>query len=83
VFSGVSKVLEPGGLYVFASEAKVGDGWEKTKVHRYRHGQSYLRAEAERAGLEVVDIAGCILRQEENEPVAGFLVALTKATAGP
>src|SRR6185436_6433188 len=61
VFAGVSKVLEPGGLYVFASEAKAGDGWEKSKVHRYRHGQSYIRAEAGRAGLEVVEIAGCIL----------------------
>ena len=83
VFAGVASVLEPGGLYVFASEAKTGDGWEKTNVHRYRHGQSYLRASAQRAGLEFLEIAGCILRQEENEPVAGFLVALRKATAGP
>jgi len=79
VFSGVAKRLEEGGFYVFASEAKTGEGWEKTKVHRYRHGESYIRAEAARAGLEIVEIGECTLRQEENEPVPGFAVALRKA----
>ena len=77
-FSGVAKRLEPGGFYVFASEAKTGDGWEKTKVHRYRHGQSYLREESTRAGLNVVDSMECTLRFEENEPVLGSAVALRK-----
>jgi len=76
-FSGVAKRLEPGGFYVFASEAKPGDGWEKTKVHRYRHTESYLRAESTRAGLELADILECTLRLEENQPVRGFAVALT------
>jgi len=47
-FSGVAKRLEPGGFYVFASEAKLGDGWEQTKVHRFRHSEACLRAEAAR-----------------------------------
>jgi predicted TPR repeat methyltransferase len=78
VFAGVAKRLEPDGFYLFASEAKFGDGWEQTKVHRFRHSQAYLRAEAARAGLEFVDIVECTLRREENEPVSGFVVALTK-----
>lgn len=43
-FSGVANRLTPGGFYVFASEAKAGKGWEKTKVHRYRHGESPICA---------------------------------------
>jgi predicted TPR repeat methyltransferase len=78
VFSGVARRLEQGGFCVFASEAKAGDGWEKTKVHRYRHGSSYLRAQASSVGLKVVDIAECILRLEENEPVTGFAVAMRR-----
>ena len=77
--AGVAGRLKPGGVYVFASEAKMGDGWEKTKVHRYRHGEIYLREEAARAGLTVVDIVDCTLRQEEQKPVHGFAVALMKA----
>jgi predicted TPR repeat methyltransferase len=81
VFSGVAKRLQSGGVYVFASEAKAGDGWEKTKVHRYRHGESYIRAEAEAAGLKVVEIGDCTLRQEQSQPVPGFAVALKKEAA--
>jgi predicted TPR repeat methyltransferase len=80
VFSGVARRLEPGGVYVFASEAKAGDGWEKTKVHRYRHGKSYLHAEAERVGLAVIDLVRCTLRYEESQPVSGFTVALRSVT---
>ena len=76
--SGVAKRLERGGFYVFASEAKAGEGWEKTKVHRYRHGESYLRAEAARAGLGVADLFECTLRLEEGQPVLGSSVALRK-----
>ena len=75
-FSGVAKRLEPRGVYVFAGEAKTGEGWEKTKVHRYRHSESYLRAASAHAGLEVLDIVECTLRQEEQQPVLGFAVAL-------
>jgi len=77
-FAGVAKRLEPGGFYLFASEAKAGDGWEQTKVHRFRHSEVYLRAEAERASLKFVDIMECTLRREENDPVFGFAVALQK-----
>jgi predicted TPR repeat methyltransferase len=77
-FAGVVKRLEPGGFCLFASEAKTGEAWEQTKVHRFRHSEAYLRAEASRAGLEFVDIVECTLRHEENEPVCGFAVALRK-----
>jgi predicted TPR repeat methyltransferase len=76
--SGVAKRLEPGGFYLFASEAKAGEGWEQTKVHRFRQSEVYLRAEATSAGLQFVDIMPCTLRHEEHQPVPGFAVALRK-----
>jgi len=79
-FAGVAQRLEHRGAYIFASEAKTGEGWEKTKVHRYRHRESYLREEAARAGLGVLHIVECTLRQEEQNPVHGFAVALGKET---
>jgi predicted TPR repeat methyltransferase len=78
-FSGVARNLAPGGLYVFAVEAKEGSGWEQTSANRFRHSLDYLRQEAERAGLEFVDYMDCTLRQEEKAPVPGFTVALRKA----
>jgi predicted TPR repeat methyltransferase len=78
VFAGVARRLEPGGFYLFASEAKEGEGWEQTKVHRFRHSEAYVRAQAERAGLQCIEIMPCTLRQEEHQPVPGFAVSLQK-----
>jgi predicted TPR repeat methyltransferase len=83
VFAGVAKRLEAGGFYLFASEAKpvethTGADWEQTKVHRFRHSEKYLRAEAAAAELQCVEIVSCTLRHEEHQPVAGFAVALKK-----
>ena len=76
--SGVAKRLDPEGFYIFAVESKEGEGWEQTPMHRFRHSQSYLRGEAEKAGLIFVDTMDCVLRYESSVPVAGFTVALQK-----
>ena len=75
---GVAKRLEPGGFNLFSSEAKAGEGWEQTTVHRFRHSEVYLRGAAASAGLQFVDIMACTLRHEEHQPVPGFAVALRK-----
>lgn len=77
-FTGVAKRLDPGGFYIFAVESKDGEGWEQTAANRFRHGESYVRATAAKAGLDVVDIMPCVLRYESNAPVAGITVALRK-----
>jgi len=77
-FAGVAKRLEQGGLYIFAVESKDGEGWEQTPAHRYRHSESYVRAAASEAHLDVVEIMPCVLRYESNVPVAGMTVALRK-----
>ena len=78
VFAGVSKRLEQGGFYLFAVESMDQGGWEQTPKNRFRHSESYLRAQAERAGLDFVELMECTLRRESSEPVKGFAVALRK-----
>ena len=77
-FTGIIRRLKPGGFYIFAVERKDGDGWEQTPANRYLHSKSYLRAEAARAELEVVEIMDCVLRNEQKVPVRGYTVALRK-----
>jgi len=78
---GVAGRLNEGGLYLFAVEAKDGESWEQTPMNRFRHSEAYLRAEAARAGLSIVEISDCILRTEASVPVQGFAVALRKDAA--
>jgi predicted TPR repeat methyltransferase len=77
-FGGVAKRLEPGGLFLFTCEVKQGEGWELTRATRFRHSESYLRREAERARLSWVELLTCTPRHEGGVPVAGFAVALMK-----
>ena len=79
-FSGVARRLSPGGFYLFAVEAKEGEGWEQTVNHRFRHSLAYLRNEAARFGLDFVDAMECTLRTEADMPVPGYAVALKKNT---
>jgi len=76
ILSGVAKRLETGGFFLFAVEAKDGEGWEQTEAKRFRHSEAHLRAAAARARLSFVEMSPCVLRQEGAEPVKGFAVAL-------
>jgi predicted TPR repeat methyltransferase len=77
-FGGAAHRLVPGGYFIFAVEAKDGDGWEKTADNRYAHSLSYIQDEAKRQGLEFVESTNCILRTQDRAPIAGFAVALRK-----
>lgn len=77
-FGGAVARLEPGGYYIFAVEAKEGEGWEKTSSNRFAHSLSYLNEEAKRQGLEFVESADCVLRTQDHVPVTGYTVALRK-----
>ena len=77
-FSGAEKHLTPGGFYIFAVEAKDGEGWEQTDGKRFRHSLVYIASEAAHAGLEIVKTMECTLRTEADAPVPGFTVALRK-----
>ena len=80
ILSGVARRLESGGFYLFAVEAKEGEGWEQTEARRFRHSEAYLRAAAARVRLSFVDILPCVLRREGDDAVRGFAVALQQRT---
>jgi predicted TPR repeat methyltransferase len=75
---GAARCLVPGGLCLFTVEQKQGQGWEHTPANRFRHSETYLREAAAAAGLDFADLMQCELRNESQEPVAGFAVALKK-----
>jgi len=77
-FTAVTRALKRGGLFLFTCEAKEGESWELTEANRFRHSESYLRAEAARAGLSWLDLMECTPRSERGKAVAGFAIALGK-----
>jgi predicted TPR repeat methyltransferase len=78
-FSGVARRLKPGGQFLFTLEKLNGSGeYEQTTANRFRHGETYIRDAAIRAGFDVLDVTECALRSESKDPVAGFAVALKK-----
>jgi len=82
-FSGVANRLLPGGFYVFACESKADGDWEQTEANRFRHSETYIRAQSARAGLDFVRHMECSLRSESGKPVPGFAVALRKPATPP
>ena len=80
-FFGVAKRLEPEGFYIFAVESAPEGEWQQTPANRFRHSTAYIKAEAERAGLNFVDAMECTLRNEASTPVSGLAVALQKPRA--
>ncbi len=77
-FGGAAQRLDLGGYFIFAVEAKDGEGWEKTGDNRFAHSRLYMEDEAKRQGLEFIEIADCILRTQNHVPIAGYAVALRK-----
>jgi predicted TPR repeat methyltransferase len=77
LFSGVHSRLVHGGSYLFTAETQEGGGFALGPKRRWRHSESYLRLEAERAGLRLSGLMACVPRTEAGEPVAGWAVALT------
>lgn len=78
VFSGAARQLKPGGFFLFTLEKFAGEGWEQTEANRIRHSETYVRKTAAEAGFTVAELMECALRNESNNPVAGFAVALQK-----
>lgn len=80
--SGVARAavraLRPGGLLVFTVEHAEPEppppGYVLAHHGRYVHGEPYVRAALEAAGLAVVSIGYAQLRTEHLKPVAGLVV---------
>ena len=77
-FRGAGRGLRKGGFFLFTVEKGVGEGYEVGPKRRYRHSETYLRAEAATAGLEVMGVLDCSPRDEAKVPVEGLAVALER-----
>lgn len=78
VFDAAPARLAADGYVLFTVEKADGDGFELGPKRRWRHSEAYLRRLAESSGLAVVGLLAAAPRNEANQPVEGFAVALTR-----
>jgi predicted TPR repeat methyltransferase len=78
VFESVHGALRSGGHFLFTIEKDNGDGYSLGPKRRWRHSESYVRAEAPGAGFDIAGIVACSPRTEAGVPVEGVAVALRK-----
>ena len=76
LFQAVSRVLAPGGAFVFSAERLDGEGFFLGETLRYAHAPALLTAATEAVGLTMLTLDPASLRRERGVPVPG-LVGLT------
>jgi predicted TPR repeat methyltransferase len=80
IFKGAHDTLAADGAFLFTVEEAEGEGFELGPKRRWRHSEAYLRRLAEQSGFAIAGFVAAAPRQEANQPVEGFAVALTKGT---
>jgi predicted TPR repeat methyltransferase len=78
VLSEATRVLAVGGLLAFTVETHDGDDVRIGHGLRYAHGETYVRARVEAAGLELAQCEDLSARNEDHVPVPGLVVVATK-----
>ena len=80
VFSGVKRVLQPGGMFCFSIEqAPDAVDFELRASLRYAHSQRYIDRLALQCGFEVLRLHRQAIREEQRRPIAGLFVCLRKS----
>jgi predicted TPR repeat methyltransferase len=79
LFDAVAAHLSGDGLFLFTAESTQGEGFELGPKRRWRHSEAYLRAQAQKAGMDVAGLMAASPRTEAGVPVDGFAVALRLA----
>lgn len=82
VFTALAPRLAERGLLLFSVEAGDGAGLRLTKHLRFTHGEAYVRAQLEHAGLAVLSLVREVLRRQDGHPVEGLVVLARKARSG-
>jgi predicted TPR repeat methyltransferase len=78
VLGEVTRVLAAGGLLAFTVETYDGDHVRIGQGLRYAHGEPYVRAQVEAAGLKLAQCEDLSARNEDNVPAPGLVVVATK-----
>jgi predicted TPR repeat methyltransferase len=79
VLAEARRVLAGGGLFAFTLETHDGDGVVIGAGLRYAHGKKYVRDSIAAAGFVLSHLEEASPRTEDNEPVRGLVVVVTKA----
>ena len=80
VFTGMRKVLRPGGWFGFSVEA--GDGTDFIRLsHRFAHSLDYLRRLAAVHGFAIESLESRVIRKNRDADVSGHLVVMRREPA--
>jgi predicted TPR repeat methyltransferase len=79
VLKEARRVLVAGGLLAFTAETHDGEGVVIGEGLRYAHGEAYIRAALDSAGLALSQLENLSARNEDHVPVPGLVVVATKS----
>jgi len=79
LFASVAAHLSEDGMFFFTTEKADREGFELGPKRRWRHSETYLRMQAEHAGLDVAGLMPASPRTEAGAPVEGYAIALRLA----
>jgi predicted TPR repeat methyltransferase len=79
VFTGVARVILPGGVFCFSAELaeRAATFALKTSL-RYGQSERYIRDLADRHGFGIVKLLYHPIREDQQQPIAGMYVYLTR-----
>lgn len=83
-FAGVGRHLSRGGTFAFSSETLpdetfAGRPFMVGSYQRFAHSAVYVRQMLEKNGMECVESADIVVRQEQGQPVPGHLMLALKS----
>ena len=76
VFTGMRKVLRPGGWFGFSVEAGDGSDFILQPSHRFAHSLDYLRRLAAVHGFAIESLESRVIRKNRDTDVSGHLVVM-------
>ncbi|MBS9721795.1 methyltransferase domain-containing protein [Tianweitania sp. BSSL-BM11] len=74
VFTSVTAMLRPNGLFAFSVEASEGDDLVLQESRRYAHGRAYVERELAQAGLTLLSVREDTIRSDRGAAIQGLVV---------
>ena len=79
VFSGVRRVMEPGGVFCFSAELPNGsEDFELKTSLRYGQSERYIRELASGHGFAVIKVLRHPIREDQQQTIDGLYVYLSR-----
>jgi predicted TPR repeat methyltransferase len=78
IFAAVTRVLAPGGLFVFSVQMAACAAYHLGGDHRFGHSRAYVENCAVAQGLTVQKVCETVLRQDAGSDVPGLIMVLRR-----